>query len=141
MKKKTALLSAAALIVGVITLSPKIALAYQGDPNVQGPNYTAERHDIMTQAFDSGNYNTWKEQMAGRGVANRITEANFSQFAEAHRLASEGDLEGAAKIREELGLGLKNGSGQANGTGQNRGMGQHQESGVEQANGMGQRNK
>jgi len=41
MKKKTALLGAAALIVGVVSLSPSLVSAYQGDPNVQGPNYTA----------------------------------------------------------------------------------------------------
>ena len=133
MKKKTALLGAAAFIVGAVILSPSLVSAYQGDPGVQGPNYTAERHEAMTQAFNNGDYNAWKGQMEGKGAASRVTEANFPRFAEAHKLASEGDLEGARKIREELGLGMKDGSGQKQGSGEHKADGSGQ-------NGMG-RNK
>lgn len=126
MKKKTALLGAAALIVGGLSLSPSLVSAYQGDPSVQGPNHTEERHAAMTQAFDNLDYTAWKAQMEGRGITNKITEENFARFAEAHRLAEQGDLEGSKKIREELGLGMKNGSG--------RGQGQHQGGGMGQGN-------
>ena len=94
--------------------------AYQGNPNVKGPNYTTERHDAMAKAFENNDYNAWKELMAGRGRATQvINEGNFSRFAEAHKLALEGKTEEARKIRAELGLGLQNGSG----NGQSRGMG------------------
>ena len=107
------LLSATALILGGLAVSPKLAVAYRGDPNVQGPNRTAERHEAMTQAFEDNDYSAWKEQMQGRGrVAQVINEDNFARFAEAHRLALEGRTDEASQIRQELGLGLRNGSGQ-----------------------------
>jgi len=72
----------------------------------------------MTKAFENNDYNAWKEQMGGRGrVSQVINEENFERFAEAHRLALEGKTEEAAKIRQELGLGLQNGSGKGMGQG------------------------
>ena len=113
MNKKTMLLGTAALILGGLVVSPKLAEAYQGDPSVKGPNCTAERHEAMIQAFDSNDYNAWKEQQQGRGrVTQVVNEDNFAKFAEAHRLALEGKTDEASQIRQELGLGLRNGSGQ-----------------------------
>ncbi|MDO9231582.1 MAG: hypothetical protein Q7U36_03860 [bacterium] len=110
----TSMLVATAGLVG----SALYASAYQGDPNVKGPNYTTERHDAMTKAFENNDYNAWKELMAGRGRATQvINEGNFSRFAEAHKLALEGKTEEAKKIRAELGLGLRNGDGQGRGMG------------------------
>ena len=119
MKNKAILFGATALVLGGLVITPKLAEAYRGDPSVQGPEYSAERHEAMTQAFDSNDYQAWKEQMKGRGrITEVITEENFARFAEAHRLALAGDTEGAAQIRAELGLGLRNGTGQ----GQSRGF-------------------
>lgn len=113
----TSMLLATAGLVG----SALYASAYQGDPNVKGPNYTAERHDAMTKAFENNDYNAWKELMAGRGRATQVVnEGNFSKFAEAHKLALEGKTDEANKIRTELGLGLRNGSGNGQGMGMYR---------------------
>ncbi len=113
----TSMLMATAGLVG----SALYASAYQGDPNVKGPNYTVERHDAMTKAFENNDYNAWKELMAGRGrVTQIINEGNFSKFAKAHKLALEGKMEESKKIRAELGLGLRNGSGKGQGMGMNR---------------------
>ncbi len=110
----TSMLMATAGLVG----SALYVSAYQGDPNVKGPNYTTERHTAMTKAFENNDYNAWKELMAGRGRATQvINEGNFSRFAEAHKLALEGKTEEAKKIRAELGLGLRNGDGQGRGMG------------------------
>jgi len=118
MKNKAILFGATALVLGGLVITPRLAEAYQGDPSVQGPEYSAERHEAMTQAFDSNDYQAWKEQMEGRGrVTEVITEENFARFIEAHRLALVGDIEGAAQIRAELGLGLRNGTGQGRGQG------------------------
>jgi len=118
MKNKAILFGATALVLGGLVITPRLAEAYRGDPSVQGPEYSAERHEAMTQAFDSNNYQAWKEQMEGRGrVTEVITEENFARFAEAHRLALTGDTEGATQIRQELGLGLRNGTGQGQGQG------------------------
>jgi len=67
MNKKTILLGLIALILGGLVISPKIAEAYQGDPNVKGPNYSVERHTAMEKAFDNKDYNAWKNLMQGRG--------------------------------------------------------------------------
>jgi len=124
MNKKTMLLGATALVLGTVALLPQTALAYKGDANVKGPNYTQERHDAMTQAFANKDYNAWKALMDGRGIARRITAENFAKFAEAHQLSLEGKNAEAAVIRAELGLGQQNGSGMGqgakNGNGQSR---------------------
>lgn len=121
MNKKTMLLGLSALTLGGALMLAQAAQAYKGDPSVQGPNYTAERHEAMTQAFANKDCAAWQELSTGKGVARRINEANFAKFAEAHQLALEGKTEEAAAIRAELGLGQQNGSGsgQRNGNGGN----------------------
>jgi hypothetical protein len=118
MNKKSIVLGAAAIILGGLVMSPKLAGAYQGDPSVQGPNCTPERHEAMEQAFENKDYNAWKELMSEKGkVSQTVTQENFSRFAEAHQLAQEGRFEEAKQIRQELGLGLgsRNGSGDGQG--------------------------
>jgi len=118
MNKKNILLGITTLALIGLMLSPKLTLAYKGDPSVKGPNYTAERHEAMTKAFNTKNYNAWKSLMTGRGkVTQLINEKNFVKFAEAHKLALEGKINEANKIRIELGLGLQNGSGKGSGMG------------------------
>lgn len=117
MNKKTMLLGATALVLGAVAILPQTVLAYKGDPAVQGPNYTRERHEAMTQAFANKDYNAWKALMGGKGVARRITAENFARFAEAHQLSLEGKTVEAASIRAELGLGQHNGGGFGQGYG------------------------
>lgn len=123
MKNKTLGLGALTLILGATVLSAGTALAYRGDPTVTGPNYSVERHTAMLKAFEDKDYTAWKNLMQNRGrVTQVVTEANFAKFAEAHNLALQGKTAEAQKIREELGLGLQNGSGRSGG-GMMRGMG------------------
>ncbi len=99
------------------------AYAFQGNGSQYGPNYTPERHEQMTRAFENNDYNSWKSLMSGRGAANKITEQNFARFAEMHKLRLEGKIEDANKIRAELGLGQGNSQGRGmkgEGRGQNR---------------------
>lgn len=114
---------AAGAVLGGVLLSDT-ALAYRGDPSVQGPNYSQERHEAMEQAFESKDYQAWKEARRDRKgrVDTVVNEQNFARFAEAHELAEEGRLDDARKIREELGLGLRDGSGNGQG-------GQHRQGG------------
>lgn len=124
MNRKIIALSTVAL-VGSLLIAPKLAVAYQGDSGVQGPNYTAERHDAMTAAFANNDYNAWSQLMQGKGrVTQVVTQDNFAQFAKAHALSLEGKTDEANQIRQELGLGLgnktRNGSGQGMGQGKNR---------------------
>jgi hypothetical protein len=123
MKKMTLGLGALALVLGVTAISAGSALAYRGDPTVKGPNYSTERHIAMLKAFENKDYTAWKNLMQNRGMATKvITEANFAKFVEAHNLALQGKTAEAQKIRQELGLGLKNGVGR-NGGGVMNGMG------------------
>ncbi len=111
MKKITLGLGALA-IVGIVGLSASTVFAFQGDPTTKGPNYSEDRHTAMEQAFENKDYNAWKNLMVGNGrVTQVINQENFAKFAEAHNLAEEGKTLEAQKIRQELGLGLRNGSG------------------------------
>jgi len=117
MNKKKIALSITALVLAGTVLAPAIQ-AYRGDPGVQGPNCTPERHEAIVQAFDNNDYNAWKEQMQGRGrVTQVINEGNFSRFAEAHKLALAGKTDEAKAIRLELGLGQGQKRGNGNGSG------------------------
>ncbi len=108
MNTKKILLSASTLaLVGAIGLGAvTTTLAYQGDPAKTGPNCTPERHGAMEKAFESNDYNAWKNLMQDRGrVSKIITQDNFAKFAEVHRLAEQGKYAEANTIRQELGLG------------------------------------
>jgi len=126
MNKKSIVLGATALVLGGLVMSPRLAVAYQGDLSIQDPNCTSERHEAMEQAFENNNYNDWKELMSGKGrVTQVVTEDNLARFAEAHELAEEGNLDEARAISQELGLGLGNRNGDGSGQGNKRqGMGQ-----------------
>lgn len=115
MNKKTLILGAAALVLGAAAILPQTVSAYKGDANVQGPNYTPERHEAMTKAFANKDYNSWKTLMNGKGVARKVTAENFAKFALAHELSLQGKTAEANAIKAELGLGL--GTGQGNGHG------------------------
>ena len=121
MNKAILAVTALALGAGVLFATAPSTLAYRGDPNVQGPNYSPERHEAMEKAFENKDYNAWKNLMQGRGrVTQVVTEQNFARFAEAHELAEQGKIQEANQIRQELGLGLHNGSGQGQGMGMGR---------------------
>ena len=106
MNRKSIIVGATALLLAGLVLTPSMVQAYRGDPSVQGPNYTEERHTDMTAAFENKDYNAWKNLMQGRGrVTQVINEDNFARFVEAHQLALEGKTQEANQIRAELGLG------------------------------------
>jgi hypothetical protein len=112
MNKTSIILGLTVFAIVGISLASKPALAYRGDPAVEGPNCTEDRHVEMEAAFENKDYNTWKTLMNGKGrVTQIVTADNFAKFAEAHELAEQGKIEEANKIRAELGLGTRNGAG------------------------------
>lgn len=124
MNKTILALSTIALGLGIVSFTAPSVLAYRGDPSVQGPDCTAERHEAMIKAFENNDYNAWKDQMQGKGrVTQVVNEENFARFSEMHKFMLEGNTEEANKIRTELGLNLRDGSGQ--GQGQRLGLGKN----------------
>ncbi len=124
MNKKTLIIGVSTVLLGASVLFPMTAAAYQGNPAVQGPNYSADRHRAMQKAFDNKDIAAWKALMPGKDrVSQVITEANFAKFAEAHALAQQGKTAEAAQIRQDLGLGNGNGAGSCGGTCNGSGQG------------------
>ena len=104
------------IVTGVLTLAlafvfSKSALAYRGDPNVKGPNYTPERHQAMLKAFEKKDYNAWKNLMGNRPITQKINASNFSKFVEMRNLMLQGKVDEANKIKARLGLGQGLGGG------------------------------
>ena len=128
------------LMLGVAGLGAGSVYAYQGDPNVKGPDYSPERHEAMTKAFANKDYNVWKEARGDKGNG-RMTEVinneeKFAKFVEIRELRLAGKTEEANALRAELGLGLGQGKdgnikrgGQGNHDWQRRGMGRNAERG------------
>ena len=137
MKKTTIFGLLAFMIVGLL-FSTSIVNAYRGDYSVNGPNYTAERHEAMESAFNSGDYDAWVALMTENGrhprVVDVVTESNFHIFVHAHEAGQNGDYETAATLRAEL--GLNNGNGPRDGTGFGSGMGQGQGQKMQQNTGL-----
>ncbi len=104
------------ILVGATMLSAVTTFAYRGDMSVKGPNYSPERHALMTKAFETNDYTAWKNLMQNKGrVTQVVNETNFAKFAQMHKLLLEGKTAEADKIRQELGLGLHNGTGNKSG--------------------------
>ncbi|MFA5886511.1 MAG: hypothetical protein WC863_01880 [Patescibacteria group bacterium] len=123
MKKSILSLGVLAIVI-LVGLSASAVLAYQGNPTIKGPNYSADRHAAMEQAFENHDYNAWKSLMTGNGRVRQVVNSeNFAKFAEAHELTEQGKNAEAQKIRQDLGLGLNNGSGNGCGLGNGSGKG------------------
>jgi hypothetical protein len=108
--------------IAVLAIATPV-LAYQGNPEVQGPNYSPERHEAMEQAFEKGDYQGWLKLMEGKAcrlkeVVN--SQAKFEEFAKAH----EAGAEELAQFRSGNGLNAQSGSRQGmrdgSGYGRNR---------------------
>ncbi len=96
-------------MLGVAGWGLSSAYAYQGDPNVQGLNYTSERHEAMVEAFANKDFEAWKEVRADmrNGHMTEIIndEEKFAKFAQTREMRLAGDTEGVNAMRAELGLG------------------------------------
>lgn len=67
MNKKTLLkLGTLAFVLGSLGVVSMSAEAYRGDINVKGPNFSEERHAEMVKAFETNNYEAWKNLYAGQ---------------------------------------------------------------------------
>ncbi len=102
-------------LVAIKSFEP--VMAYRGDANVKGPNYTEERHNTNVEAFKNNDYKTWLANMASRGVTRFVNESNFGEFAKAQVAAQNGDATKLNEFRAKYGMGMgsRNGNGQGMG--------------------------
>ena len=83
------------------------ALAYQGD----SPNYSSDFKSKITKIMSNKDYQGWKnlvEEKVGSQPTNTITQDNFDKFVEAWKLANEGKIKEANKLRREIEIANKN---------------------------------
>ena len=133
-KKKTNKILMSLGIFGIVALlGMSMVFAYQGDPNVQGPNLSEERHEAMQDAFEDGNYQDWYNLMTEDGrhpkILDVVNEDNFDEFVEARNEALDGNPDALKEFRESLGLGLgqmRHGNGESLGRGQGQRLGKGQ---------------
>lgn len=94
-------------LVGLLAMT--LVFAYQGDPNVEGPNFSEDRHEEMEKAFDSLDYEAWKEIMTENGrnprIVDVVNEDNFGEFVEAREAALNGDKSALIEFMESNGFG------------------------------------
>lgn len=125
MKNTHMLILAGALGLAVVGggIMTGAAFANYGNSQQFRSDYSAERHEAMINAFENRDYNSWQKLQEGRGRAGEVVNKdNFGKFSEMRNLMLEGKIEEANRLRQELGLGQRNGSGPREITrGQNRG--------------------
>ena len=67
-----------------------------------------ENMEAVKSALENNDYNAWLEAISNMPNASEMTtvinESNFSKMVEIHTLMQAGDMEGAQKIADELGL-------------------------------------
>jgi len=108
-------------VVTLLASTSTAALAYKGDPNVQGPNYSPERHTAMQAAFDAGanGFQNWLKLMENKAMRLKqvITNSDiFGEFATAHNSGSDAVTEFRNKYNlgtagQGKGQGMRDGSG------------------------------
>lgn len=112
---KKSLVAGLSLVTLLSTAS--VASAYRGDPSVQGPNYSPERHAEMTASFAAGEngYTNWLKLMENKAwrLKSVITNAKiFGEFATAHQNGVEAISAFRAKYNLGIaGQGMRDGSG------------------------------
>jgi len=72
-----------------------------------------EDHEDVIHAIENNDYEAWKTLMAGKPMADKITQENFNKMVEAHQLMQEGKFDEARQIQKDLEMGF----------GHSRGMG------------------
>ncbi len=114
----------ALLLIGIIALVG-VTYAYKGDPNVKGPNYSADVHEQMEEAMSNKDYDAWIKirqdnnlPMNGR-MFQVINKDNFNKYVEMYNANLAGDIVKADAIKAELGVGngMMGKSGMQKGTG------------------------
>lgn len=108
-------LATTALVAGVTYAQSNSETKGNCEFNKERGGHIFQNRDAVITAIENNDYEAWLtaegENSPFRDV---ISSENFSKFSEMHNLMKAGDREGAEKIREELGFGVR-GFGQKEG--------------------------
>jgi len=107
-KDNTKIIAGAAALTAIIAVAGIAASSYafRGNFHEGKPNFNSEQHEAIKEAIENNNYEAWQELMAGKPMAEKITEENFAKLVEAHNLILDGKYEEARAIKKELGIGF-----------------------------------
>jgi len=72
----------------------------------RGKKFDTQDFIAIKDAIINNDYTTWKNLMADKPMAEKITEEDFAKMVEMHNLMQAGNLEEAKVLREELGLNM-----------------------------------
>lgn len=82
-----------------------IGIDFKGGRGMMGGSkLTDAQRTAIDTAIASGDYQAWKTAIGNSPIAQKVTEANFAKYVEAEKLAKSGDIAGAKKIFDELGI-------------------------------------
>lgn len=62
------------------------------------------KHEAIEIALKNNDYAAWAAASVGTPMADKITEANFAKFVQAHTLMEQGNRDGARAIMDDLGI-------------------------------------
>ena len=113
----------------IAILGGSLVAAYQGNPDIFGPNHNLERQGAMEEAFGNLDYTAWYNLMTQDErhpkIVDIVTEDNYGDFVKMRSAMHNGDVESAKQFRENLGIGEMN-RGYRKGQGMRRGLSQGQ---------------
>lgn len=106
MKNKN--LIASLLAVGALTVGVS-AFASQWNPGIANQDCTdTERHEAVVALFEKGDYDTFKEVYADKGIIKKITtEDQFEKFTELRQANLDGDTDRVNELKSKLNLWQK----------------------------------
>lgn len=96
----------AGLSVATLLSTATAASAYRGDPSVQGPNYSPERHTAMRETFAAGEngYQNWLKLMENKAYRLKTVITNSTVFGEFAQ-AQQSGVEAVNAFRAKYNLG------------------------------------
>jgi hypothetical protein len=101
--KKYQIVKVFLISLGVVLVTPLVAYGVLTVKMQQAENIRAKNSNINL-AIDTNDYDLWFNSVQDKGLKEKITRENFSDFVLVYNLLKQGDIEGANAIKQTLGL-------------------------------------
>ena len=99
-----AIFASGSILINVAIAAPKFTKNPIDTNKIIDPNDGWQNMQAMRQAINDNDYAAWAKIMAGKPMADKINQNNFSQFVQMHQLITQGKFDEANKIRTKLGI-------------------------------------